>query len=333
VATHLDPQEISALMSAVDEGRVGPRREPAAVAAYDLTSQDRIIRGQMPTLDGVNEQTASLLAIGLSGRTRMSLEVTSSPATLQKFSDLALSSTSNNLLAILSLGQGHGLGLVLLEQPLPELLLAAALGDRKAPSSSAPPPQPRSGLTVVEQQVLRRLFTIFTDAMKTSWVEIIPFEPEILRFESDPRMAVIAPSSEVAISVTFDMTGEVQGRLRLIIPYAAVEPAKARLVSPPRARGAGDQRFAQALAAELQQVQVELRGVLGTASMRFQRLLELVVGDVIVLGADEASPIAVMVEGRAKLSGLPRISSGSLAIEVNRSLAAPDISLRNLTQA
>ena len=64
----LTPEEIKALMSAIQEGRVSTEALPverSQVVPYDLTSQDRIIRGQMPTLDAINEQVAGQLSIGL----------------------------------------------------------------------------------------------------------------------------------------------------------------------------------------------------------------------------------------------------------------------------
>jgi flagellar motor switch protein FliM len=319
MSAHLDPEEINALMSAVDEGRVAdPRTEAPVAIPYDLTSQDRIIRGQMPTLDSINEQTASLVAMGISGRTRRSLQVTSAPAVLQKFIDLAPALSNPCVLTILTLGKGFGCGLLVLEPPLPELLLAAALGDRKAAGTDSA--APHVNLTAVEHQVLRRLLTIFTDAMRNAWAEILPLQPEILRFETDARMATIAPPNDVAICIRYEVTGDITGGLQLVIPYAAVETAKARLVSPPRANGASDQRFGRALAYELEQVKVEIRGILGLAAMKFQRLLDLDVGDVIVLSADETSPVPILVEGRRKLQGLPRISGGNLALEIQHAL-------------
>jgi flagellar motor switch protein FliM len=318
----LDPEEINALMTAIDEGRVAEARTKSMDAIpYDLTSQDRIIRGQMPTLDAINEQIASLFAVGISGRTRRTLQVTSAPAVLQKFVDLAPTLANPHVLAILTLGEGYGCGLLLIEPPLPELLLGAALGDRK--TTAADPTAPHVNLTVVETQVLRRLLTVFTESMRRAWAEVLPLQPAVLRFETDARMASIAPPNDVAICTSYEIEGDVGGRFELVIPYAAVEAAKARLVSPPRASGASDQRFGHALANELEQVKVELRGILGLAAMRFQRLLDLDVGDVIVLNADEGSPIPILVEGRQKLSGLPRTSGGNLALEVQQSLNAP----------
>src|SRR5512141_2348673 len=129
----LTPDEIKALMSAIQDGKVSTDSLPGAppqVVPYDLTSQDRIIRGQMPTLDAINEQVASMLGIGLAGRTRVALRVTSSPATLLKFADLVPLLAPPASVCVLSLGGAHGFALAVLESGLAEALLAAALGDR-----------------------------------------------------------------------------------------------------------------------------------------------------------------------------------------------------------
>ena len=68
MAVTLNADEIGALMDAIQQGRVpseagspAPGAGPAAVVAFDLTSSDRISRGQMPTLDAINEHLASQL--------------------------------------------------------------------------------------------------------------------------------------------------------------------------------------------------------------------------------------------------------------------------------
>ena len=78
----------------------------------------------------------------------------------------------------------------------------------------------------------------------------------------------------------------------------------------------GDTRFAEALANELTQVRVEVRGLLGRAALRLEKLLELDVGDLIPLDADEQAPLPIYVQGRRKLSGSPCVSGGSLALRI-----------------
>ncbi len=314
----LSPEEVKALMSAIQDGKVatdagrGPR---GPVAAYDLTSQDRIIRGQMPTLDAINEQIAGQLSIGLTGRTRMALKVTSAAATLLKFADLTPLLAPPATVCVLGLGAGYGFGLLLLEPGVAEALLAAALGDRRARGPEAPP-EGRREFTAVEQLVLKRLFTIFTDAMGAAWEPVIRFRPEVLRVELDPRMANIAPPSDVGIVAAFEIAGGIEGRLQLVIPYAAVEPAKTKLAAPRRLAQRGDDRVAEALSREVEQVRVDVRGVLGQAVISFSRLLGLEPGEVLLLDTDEARPLPVLVQGREKLRARPSVSGGAMALVV-----------------
>jgi flagellar motor switch protein FliM len=321
----LTSDEIKALMSAIQDGRVSTEAaqgQDSQVAPYDLTSQDRIIRGQMPTLDAINEQVASMLGIGLAGRTRVALRVTSSPATLLKFADLAPLVAPPASVCVLGLGSSHGFALAVLEAGLAEALLAAALGDRRVRQPEGAP-ESRRELTTVEQLVLRRLLLILSDAMAQAWAPVLPFQPEVLRFELDPRMATIAPPSDVGIVSGFEMKGGIEGRLQLVIPYAAVESAKQKLASPRRLSQRADERFAQALAREVEQVTVEVRGIYGRARIPFAKLLDLAKGDVLLLDTDEGKPVPVVVQGREKMLGTPTISGGSLAVVIEQTIRAP----------
>ncbi len=316
----LNPEELNALMSAIQESRVPttPSATPgSSVVAYDLTSQDRIIRGQMPTLDAINERVASVLATGLSGRTRLSIRVSTTPATLLKFADFNVLLAPPATLCIMTLGAGHGLSVAVFEPGLAEGLLAAALGDRKVRRDDVPS-ETRRELTSVERLVLRRLLSILTDAMAAAWAEVLPFKPEVVRFESDPRLATIAPPNDVAVLSTFEISGAIAGRLQLAIPYASVETAKKLLTSPPRMNYGGDAKFAANFAREIEQVTVGMRAVLGHVQLTLERLLSLEVGDVIGLDTAEAQPLNVYVEGRAKLTGSVKVAGGNLAMVVER---------------
>jgi flagellar motor switch protein FliM len=319
----LNPDEINALMSAIQDGRVPtdvPKKSAAAAAVpYDLTSQDRVIRGQMPTLDAINEQIASVFGMGLAGRTRLSIRVTSGPASLLKFGDF------NSLLAppatvcVMSLGKAGSQALLVLEPGLADTMIAAALGDKGGKhDESTPPPEARRELTSVERNVLRRLMSIFTEGMTAAWAPVLPFKPEIARFETDPRLAVIAPVNEAAVLCAFEIDGAIKGLVQLAMPYTAIEPAKKALMSPPKLSTHSDSRFAEQLAEELLQVSVESRVLLGQTRLNLRRLLDLNVGDVLTLGTSEGVSLPVFVQGRAKFTGQPEVHGGNIAVALDR---------------
>jgi flagellar motor switch protein FliM len=323
MSSPLDQSEIDALMAAIQDGRVdggGDKDVDAPVVPYDLTSQDRIIRGQMPTLDSINERIASTFGSNLAGRTRLDMRVTSTPSTLMKFVDVGAMFTPPTTVWIMTLGAGHGLGVLLLDGPLGRSLLSAALGDRKG-NADGQAGEGRGDLTNVERGVLKHLMGMFGAAMAAAWQDILPLRPEVLRFESDPRMAMVAPPSDLAILCSYEVSGPASGRLQIAIPYATVEPVKKLLTSPPRQGSNVDERFSAAMALDLEEVKVEMRVEMGKTSMTFSELLELKVGDLLVLDRNETTPLPVYVQGRKKLAGVPRVSNGSLAVELVNGLA------------
>ena len=320
--TPLNPAEISALVDAIEDGRVETQSAPAKEAVpYDLTSNDRAIRGQMPALDAINAQIASMLGMGLAGRTRRRLEVVSAPATLLKMGDLGALLSPPATVAVLRLGQGVGQAILSMEVSLTDGLLSAALGEKKpvVEPVSAPAPIDRRELTSVERQVLKRLLAVFTEAMATAWEPVMPLKPEIVRFESDPRLLQIAPANETAVLCSFEVSGGLRGAVQLAIPYAALEPAKRALMAAPRQGDRfSDVVFAERLADELTHVPVELRALLGQAKTRLSRLLELEVGDTFMLDTSEGAALPVLVEGRAKLFGQPAVRGGAIAVTIDR---------------
>jgi flagellar motor switch protein FliM len=320
MSSPLDQSEVDALMAAIQDGRVagdGGRDEDAPVMPYDLTSQDRIIRGQMPTLDSINERVASTFGSSLAGRTRLDVRVTPAPSTLMKFADVGAMFAPPTTVWVVNLGPGHGLGVLLLDGPVGRSLLSGALGDRKG-RVDGPAAEARLDLTSVERMVLKHLLGMFTEAMAAAWVEILPFRPEVMRFESDPRMAMVAPPSDLAILCSYELAGAVSGRLQIAIPYATVEPVKKMLTSPPRPGSSVDARFSASLANDLENVAVEVRVEMGRTSLSFSRLLDLKVGDLLVLEGSESSPLPIYVQGRKKLTGTPRVAGGSMAVVVDK---------------
>ena len=318
----LDQSEVDALMAAIQDGRVGAETgsdESAPVLPYDLTSQDRIIRGQMPTLDSINEKVASMFGTNLAGRTRLDVRAAPGASSLMQFGDVSGLFGPQNSVWILSLGTGHGQAVLMVEVTLARTLLAGALGDRTA-RTDPNADEVRADLTNVERRVLKSLLGIFCEAMALGWSDVVRFRPEVVRSEADPRMAMISSPNDLTILCAYEVTGVATGRVQLAIPYATVEPFKKSLTSPPRASRTIDARFETAWAKDLHNVEIDLRVEMGRAKMSFSRLLELKAGDLLMLDGSESSPLPIYVQGRRKMTGLPRVVGGSMAVVVEQGL-------------
>ena len=74
----LSQEEVDALLEGADGEEAAPAADsPDGVRTYNLASQERIVRGRMPTLEIVNERFARNLRIGLFNFMRKNPEILS----------------------------------------------------------------------------------------------------------------------------------------------------------------------------------------------------------------------------------------------------------------
>ena len=86
----LSQDEVDALLKGVtgeaDEPEEG-ESEGAGIRAYNLGTQERIVRGRMPTLELVNERFARYLRIGMFNYMHRNAEISVGPIRVQKYSE------------------------------------------------------------------------------------------------------------------------------------------------------------------------------------------------------------------------------------------------------
>ena len=85
----LSQEEVDALLKGVngDQDEAAAPVDPSGVRPYNLATQERIVRGRMPTLEIINERFARLLRIGLFNFLRRSAEVSIGPVRVSKYSE------------------------------------------------------------------------------------------------------------------------------------------------------------------------------------------------------------------------------------------------------
>src|SRR5258707_44529 len=113
------------------------------------------------------------------------------------------------------------------------------------------------------------------------------------RLETNPRFAAIARPANAAILVKLRIDMEDRGgRIELLLPYATLEPIRKMLLQQFMGEKFGrDNIWESHLATELWTTQMEVRAVLDEQQVSLKRVLELKVGDTLMLNAtaDHAS--------------------------------------------
>ncbi len=318
----LSPSEIDALLNAVNEGEIETEgvvpdgaMDGSEILHYDLTSQDRIIRGRMPTLDLINDRFCRLFRMSLSNALRRLVQVSVESTNLMKFGEFLDYLPSPSCLNIVKLSPLRGSSMMAMESKLLMSFLDIFFGGSQV---GGEPKMEQRDFTNIELMLVRRVVRMFLDDLAQAWKPVLALGPEYLRTETNPQFVTIVAPGEVVVQTTYEVeTDAIRGSIHMVIPYSSLEPFKDRLTSGFQTDGLdSDAAWSRRFVEKLYDAPVTLRAFLGRTTIDLSRLISLREGDVLTLDTPADSPIPVEVEGKPKLLGRPVISSGNMAVQV-----------------
>ncbi|MHC8412375.1 flagellar motor switch protein FliM [Pseudomonas sp. Hz4] len=309
----LSQDEIDALLHGVDDGLVqtDTAAEPGSVKSYDLTSQDRIVRGRMPTLEMINERFARYTRISMFNMLRRSADVAVGGVQVMKFGEYVHSlyvPTSLNLVKIKPL---RGTALFILDAKLVFKLVDNFFGGdgrhAKIEGREFTPTELRVVRMVLEQA--------FVD-LKEAWQAIMEVNFEYINSEVNPAMANIVGPSEAVVVSTFhiELDGG-GGDLHVTMPYSMIEPVREMLDAGFQSDlDDQDERWVNALRQDVLDVDVPIGATVARRQLRLRDILHMQPGDII--------PIEMPEEMIMRANGVPAFKvkmgshKGNLALQV-----------------
>jgi flagellar motor switch protein FliM len=320
----LSQEEVDALLEGVtgeSQKLVEEEHERGDVRAYNISSQERIVRGRMPTMEIVNERFARNLRVGLFNFIRRSPEISVGPVTVQRYSaflrELAVP-TNFNIVAIRPL---RGSGLIVCEPALVFGVIDTLYGGIGKFQSRIE----GRDFSATEQRVINRMIDVITDEYKKAWNGIYPLELEYQRSEMQPQFANIATPSEIVISTTFQLEiGEITGAIHFCMPYASLEPIRDVLYSSTQGDSIEvDRRWVNVLTQEIQAAEVTLVAELARADATVEQLMAMKPGDFIEL--DRRPRIEITVEGVPVFECQYGTHNAKYAVRIEKCLRGNDL--------
>ena len=320
----LSQEEVDALLEGVtgeSQKLVEEEHERGDVRAYNISSQERIVRGRMPTMEVVNERFARNLRVGLFNFIRRSPEISVGPVTVQRYSaflrELAVP-TNFNIVAIRPL---RGSGLIVCEPALVFGVIDTLYGGIGKFQSRIE----GRDFSATEQRVINRLIDVITDEYKKAWNGIYPLALEYQRSEMQPQFANIATPSEIVISTSFQLEiGEITGAIHFCMPYASLEPIRDVLYSSTQGDSIEvDRRWVNVLTQEIQAAEVTLIAELARADATVEQLMAMKPGDFIEL--DRRPRIEITVEGVPVFECQYGTHNAKYAVRIEKSLRGNDL--------
>ena len=315
----LTQEEVNVLLQGITDGGVDTvPEEPLpeeAIAQYDLTNQDRIIRGRLPTLEVIHQRFARNLRATFFSFLHREVDVSVVSTEMKKFGEFLKTvpiPASYNLFRIKPL---RGMALLVLEAPLIFAFIESLFGGGGRRSIKVEGRE----FTDIESRVIKRLVLIALEDLKRSWSPFREIEVEYHRSEINPEFVSVASATDVSIIVNFklEMDDGSGGSMMICIPYSMVEPIRVELEANFQAdRLEADQVWFGRLVRGVREVPVEVTSRLGTADLSVRQILEWKTGDIVQLEEDVEAPVTVFVEGVEKLEGHLGACKGNKAIQV-----------------
>jgi flagellar motor switch protein FliM len=318
----LSQEEVDALLKGVngDQDDVQAPEEVAGVRTYNLATQERIVRGRMPTLEIINERFARLLRVGLFNFLRRSAEVSVGSVRVSKYSEFIRNLVVPTNLNLVHMKPLRGTALMVFDPGLVFLLVDNLFGGDGRFHTRVE----GRDFTATEQRIILRILDIVFDAYTKSWEPVFPVEFEYIRSEMNTQFANIATPNEVVVASTFTVElGSVSGQIHFCMPYSMIEPIRDALTSSLQGEALEvDKRWIRLMTQQIQIAEVELVARLGTAKVSFDDILNMRVGDVIPLTIPES--IEATVDGVPVLDCTYGVLNGQYALRVERLLANSD---------
>lgn len=290
----------------------------AEVQPYDLTNQDRVIRGRMPTLDIIYERFIRLYRMSLSNSLRKIASISIISTDLLKFGEFVNTLPIPSCMCIMRFESLRGPALLVFESKLAYALVDSYFGGTDRPFTKVEGKE----FTRIELSIMRKVMDLAMNDLENAWEPVHKTNISFGRIEVNPQFVGVVPPSDVIISTTFEVELEnASGTIALVIPYATIEPIKHKLNASFQSESdRQDKAWIAEMEEHLRQTKVNMSVNLGETAITVGDLVNLSIGDVIPLTQNADSELNLLVEGVPKFQCFFGVSRGNRAAQITRLL-------------
>ncbi len=289
----LTQEEIDALLTGVDDGSVDTdegEEGGRSVSDWDLTNQDKVVRGRMPTLELISERFARMLRNDLPASLKVPLEVGPGGVQVVKYSEYIDTLYVPTCIKLLRIKPFVGTCLLTLDAKLIHRLVDLFFGGTGNVSSLE-----GKEFTLTERRVIDRIVNLVLKDFEAAWQEELPVQTEVIGDEVNPGLVNVIPGSEVLMVSSFRL--ELQdggGEMHIAFPYAALEPFKSVLdTTAKKDQKEADMAWRAQMERSVIDAELPINCVIGDVQLKLRDLLRLEVGDVLDLNMQETHQVRI----------------------------------------
>ena len=322
----LAQDEVDALLAGVASDEIDIEEDedeydPSEVVPFDLTAQDRIIRGRMPTLEIIHDRFVRMFRLSLSTSLRKVVDISVRSTELIKFGEFLKTLPVPSSMNLFRMTPLRGNAIMVLETRLVFTLIDMFFGGNGELEVKAEGRE----FTEIESGMIKRVIISALEDLQSSWRPVFPVQINYARAETNPQFVAIVPHSEIVIVVTFDVEiGRAPMSVTLCVPYSMIEPVRSRLNAGFQSeQDEKDNTWSNRFTKNLNMSHIELVALLGQTELTVRDFLNLQQDDLIYLEHETQQPISILANGIEKFRGFQGSYKGHKAINVSKLVYVP----------
>ena len=257
---------------------------------------------RLPLLEIVFDRLVRLMTTSLRNFTSDNVEVSLDSISSIRFGDYLNSIPLPAILAVVRAEELDNYGLLTVESNLIYSVVDVLLGGRRGTAAMRIEGRP---YTTIERSLVQRMIEVVLADLMAAFEPLSPVTFNLDRLEINPRFAAIARPANAAVLVKLRVDMEDRGgRIELLLPYATLEPIRELLLQMFMGEKFGrDAIWEGHLATELWRTKVDIEAVLDELPMTLNEVMNLQVGQTLLLNANPNSVIELRCGGVPLLSG------------------------------
>ncbi|MBT7608967.1 MAG: flagellar motor switch protein FliM [Bacteriovoracaceae bacterium] len=326
MAQVLSQDEVDALLNAVNDGDdelLGDGESEFEsfdgtdedIQEYDLTNQDRVIRGRMPILEIIYERFIRSFRVSLSNSLRKISTISMISTDLLKFGEFVNTLPIPSCMSIMRFNELRGPALLVFESKLAYAIIDSYFGGTDRPFTKIEGKE----FTQIELSFMRKVMDMAISDLEDAWAPVHRIDAQYLRTEINPQFVGVVPPSDVIIVTTLEVEFEsASGTIMIVVPYSTIEPIKQKLSSSFQTdNDMADSIWTQAMNEHIKDAKAGLTVKLGQAEMTVGDLITLQEGDIIPLTQEASGEVSLMIEGVEKMKCLIGVHKGNRAVQIS----------------
>ncbi|MCW5681201.1 MAG: flagellar motor switch protein FliM [Xanthobacteraceae bacterium] len=324
----LNQEEIDSLLGfRLDDLNLAEQNGLRAIIDSATVSYERL-----PMLEIVFDRLVRLMTTSLRNFTSDNVEVSLDRITSVRFGEYLNSIPLPTILGVLRAKEWDSFGLFTVESSLIYAMIDVLLGGRRGTNAVHIDGRP---YTTIETGLVRRMMELVLTDAEAAFSPVTPVSFSIDRVETNPKFAAISRPTNAAILVRLRVEMEDRGGcIEILLPYASIEPIRTTLLQNFMGDKFGrDSIWESHLATEIWHAQIEVDAVLYEDMLPLKKLMNLDVGDTLMLDIRPDTLVKVRCGGALLSEGRMGRVGDRVAVRVAKPLRRSRTTMAMFEQA